>query len=282
MAEDWSTHEVDAIVADYFDMLRTELTGQPLNKRAHRLSLLQHLDGRSEGSIERKHQNISAALIEMGMPYINGYKPLSNYQRLVLPAAIDTHLRRHPELVRLFEDHSASIPDLSAVDDFESALVKPPEADPYPPNLIAGLAPGRLSGQINYLANEARNAQVGDLGEQFVLAFERFRLIELGKEQLADRIEQVSVTQGPSAGFDIRSFDDHGKDRFIEVKATKYGKHTPFFVTPHELAFSEEHASRYSLYRVFQLGAKSRLFILPGMVGASCRLAPSEYIARPR
>ena len=105
---------------------------------------------------------------------------------------------------------------------------------------------------MNYLEREAQNQKLGDAGEQFVINFEKARLIREGKESLADQIEQVSVTEGPSAGFDIRSFELDGSDRFIEAKTTKYGKSTPFYVTPNELRFSQQHADRYHLYRVFK------------------------------
>jgi hypothetical protein len=75
---DWTDREIDLIVADYFDMLRLELAGQSYVK-AHRNAALQELTRRSRGSIERKHQNISAVLVKLGMPWISGYKPLANY-----------------------------------------------------------------------------------------------------------------------------------------------------------------------------------------------------------
>ena len=65
----WSVREVEAAVADYFSMLRLELTGQRYNKA--KLTLMPRLDNRSHGSVELKHQNISAVLIEMGMPYVS-------------------------------------------------------------------------------------------------------------------------------------------------------------------------------------------------------------------
>jgi hypothetical protein len=41
------------------------------------------LAGRTRGSVERKHQNISSVLIDLGYPSIDGYKPLANYQELL-------------------------------------------------------------------------------------------------------------------------------------------------------------------------------------------------------
>ncbi len=83
LGTDWAEHEVDLIVADYFDMLRMEIASEPYVK-AHRNAALQRLIGRSRGSIEFKHQNISAVLIKLGMPWISGYKPLMNFQKSLI------------------------------------------------------------------------------------------------------------------------------------------------------------------------------------------------------
>jgi len=83
MSDFWSHEEVEAIVADYFNMLDNELRGIHYNKTEHRRALSILLKTRSDGSIERKHQNISAVLIDQGFPYIAGYKPLRNYQQLL-------------------------------------------------------------------------------------------------------------------------------------------------------------------------------------------------------
>src|SRR5689334_6565233 len=64
---DWSSAELDAIVADSFAMLRAEQARQPYNKTAHRKALMEDVH-RSDGSIEFKHQNISAVLTQLGLP----------------------------------------------------------------------------------------------------------------------------------------------------------------------------------------------------------------------
>jgi hypothetical protein len=83
MSRSWSQAEVEATVADYRAMLRAELSQEEFSKTEHRRNLIRLLDDRSEGSVERKHQNISAILIELGLPWIDGYKPLGNYQDLL-------------------------------------------------------------------------------------------------------------------------------------------------------------------------------------------------------
>ena len=77
---DWSREEVEAIVADYLHMLTMELAGQHFNKTQHRRWLQGKLNGRSDASIEFKHCNISAAMIDLGFPSIRGYQRRSNYQ----------------------------------------------------------------------------------------------------------------------------------------------------------------------------------------------------------
>jgi hypothetical protein len=91
MAEDWSQVEVTAIVADYVAMLERELRREPFNKREHNRRLQTLLSGRTAGSIEFKHQNISAIMIELGFPYIDGYKPRANNACAVRIAAQTGH-----------------------------------------------------------------------------------------------------------------------------------------------------------------------------------------------
>src|SRR5262245_85329 len=109
---DWSPREIDLIVADYFDMFRMEMAGQPVNK-AERNRALQELTRRSRGSIEFKHQNISAVLDRLGNPWIRGYKPRFNFQAALVAAVerslinfrtvIDLALDARPPLVGFAE-----------------------------------------------------------------------------------------------------------------------------------------------------------------------------------
>ena len=56
---DWQDDELDEIVADYFDMRAADLSGQPYVKSEHNKALRTRI-GRTRGSVEFKHQNISA------------------------------------------------------------------------------------------------------------------------------------------------------------------------------------------------------------------------------
>jgi hypothetical protein len=85
---------LDLIVSNYFLMLSDEASGVHFNKAQHNRDLRTQID-RSEASIEFKHQNISAALQELGLPRIRGYLPAKNYQKAII-AAIDRYLTRTP------------------------------------------------------------------------------------------------------------------------------------------------------------------------------------------
>jgi hypothetical protein len=102
-------------------------------------------------------------------------------------------------------------------------------------------------------------------------------LIKAGKESLADKVEWVSQTQGDGLGFDIRSWSENGKDRFIEVKSTKLTKEAPIFFTNTEYAFARDHRDRFYLYRVFNLQKDPKLFMVQGAYDEFCRHTPIQY-----
>lgn len=283
MAADWSRLEVEAVVADYFAMLAKELSGVDFNKTEHRRALSSLLNGRSKSSIEWKHQNISAVLIELGYPYVAGYKPRHNYQRLL--AEVVTDRVSEDQVIRGLVERSVEEPaQVPSVEEILQSLVDRP--DPSEPVYSRNRDPfpfeRRVRPPVNYLEREARNASLGEAGEQFVLRFEKARLIAAGRDALADHIEHVSITKGDGLGFDVRSFEENGTDRFIEVKTTAYGKQTPFFVSANEVFVSAQLAPQFHLYRVFQFRKDPRLFTMEGALERSCHLRPVSFEGRVR
>lgn len=279
MGEVWTSMEVEAVVADYFSMFSKELRLEPYNKAAHRHALSKLLNNRSEGSIEFKHQNISSVLIDLGFPYIAGYKPRSNYQQLLFEV-VQEQLIVNRELEDVVRQSVEAPAAKSQVLDILQRLVAAPELQlPTPSLRVAEAVKNRYGRSVNYLEREARNSSLGLAGEEFVLLFERTRLESLGLMNLAERVEHTSVEEGDGAGFDIRSFEPNGTDRLIEVKTTAYGKQTPFFVTRNELTVSRQHQTHYHLLRVFEFRKVPKLFELSGQLDKICRLEPSVYVA---
>lgn len=125
-----------------------------------------------------------------------------------------------------------------------------------------------------------RNRALGLLGEEQVFHHERARLIAADRPDLARRIEWTSQERGDGAGYDIKSFDPTGAERLIEVKATRGGPTTPFYLTRTEREVSLEHPAAWRLYRLHDLSAEPGLFILPPPLEASVRLEPEAWKAR--
>jgi hypothetical protein len=281
MADDWSREEVEAAVSDYFDMLAMELRGQSFNKAEHNRNLQKLLNGRPKGSIERKHQNISAILIQLGYPYIDGYKPLGNYQRL-LRDVVEERLNGETSLDQAaaiaVEQPAEKLPQIS---DLLSILVDPPKREEDYPRLHDTPRPKPLLRRKNYLEAEARNRSLGRAGEELILRFEHERLWHAGKKKLADRIEHVAETKGDGLGYDIQSFEIDGRERLIEVKTTRFGAMTPFFTSRNEVNVSDDRQAEYQLYRLFKFSQQPRLFVLSGSLHQTCSLEPIQFSAIP-
>ncbi|MGD8214806.1 hypothetical protein [Aestuariimicrobium sp. Y1814] len=86
MAGVWSDDEIEALLDEYLKLLRAELRGQKLVK-AEANREVERRTGRTKGSIEFKFCNLSAALDDLGYPWVKGYKPRGNYQASLSTAA---------------------------------------------------------------------------------------------------------------------------------------------------------------------------------------------------
>ncbi|MFZ2308144.1 MAG: DUF3883 domain-containing protein [Rhodoferax sp.] len=273
---DWSREEVEAIVADYLQMLTMELAGQTYSKTEHRRKLQSRLNNRSDGSIEFKHGNISATMIDLGLPYVRGYKPRANYQTLLAIVA-DEQVRGKTTLDKVALAAVEQPAILPTVTDFAKVKSEAPQrqfrvAEPINPLLFKGT-------KRDYLEREAQNQSLGLAGEQFIVQFEHWRLLALGQPRLADKVDHISQSKGDGLGFDVLSFESDGKERFIEVKTTTFGRDTPFFVSRGELALSSIAKDQFHLYRLFEFRKAPRLFDLPGALSQHCTLDSVTYRA---
>jgi len=220
----WDDRELDSIVADYFAMLTAELKGEPYVKSRHSSALMAQIE-RTHRSVEFKHQNISAVLSELGLPWIPGYKPKENFQNAIF-GAIDRYLSANPFLFEMLPSTSRQVPEVSNLFVSPPVIEKPRRAPPE------GLK--RLIRKFDPAMRDLRNRNLGRAGEAFVLEVERRRLEEADRNDLARRVRWVAAEDGDGAGYDVLSFAATGLEYLIEVKTTNGAARTPFFLTRNE------------------------------------------------
>ncbi len=268
-SSDWDEHELELAVADYFDMLAADLTRKPYSKSEHNAALGARIK-RSRGSIEFKHQNISAVLQELGMPWIPGYKPRRNYQAAIM-VAIDRFLSANPSV---FENVPTDAP---VVADPSELFVNAPEPrilEPSPEPLR------HLLRKFDPVQRDHLNRKLGKSGEAFVLNVERMRLEGLARHDLAAKVRWVSQEEGDAAGYDILSFDPvAGRERLIEVKTTNGTARTPFFLSRNEAYVANERPLEWKIYRVHLFARSARIFTIAPPLENALHLTPETWRA---
>lgn len=279
--QDWTDEEVALVVADYFDMLKSELLNQPYNKSEHNRNLRTVVTARSRSAVEKKHQNISAVLIAFNLPYIDGYKPLSQFQGRLIDT-VESYLNSHSGFLGALETqnpHVHAAPRAIPAGSIDGVFVNAPEPLELKDHIRKAVR-SRRGRWTNFVERDARNRELGRLGEEFVVGVERRRLVDAGRDDLAAKVEWVSQTQGDGLGFDVVSFDEaDDSERPIEVKTTGLGAYFPFYVTRNEVEVSREQADRYHLYRVFDFSRSPRVFKIKGDLEKALRLEATQYLA---
>ena len=255
MANDpWTDEENDLIVADYFEMLICELTKRSYSKAGHCRAILPLLRDRSSKSISYKHQNISAVLKSFGENWIDGYKPMFNFQQSLVEAVARWFARNQG-----WRDKFLGPNDLP--EQKQITMVTAPNLSNQPPPKELEKTLG-IARKFNVAGRDERNRSLGLAGEKCVLAHERTKLKKAGRDDLARKVRWVSQEDGDGAGYDIYSFAPKGQSRLIEVKTTNGWERTPFYITKNELAVADERRSEWCLFRVWNYSCGPRAFEL--------------------
>ncbi|GAB7256967.1 protein NO VEIN domain-containing protein [Polaribacter sp. OB-PA-B3] len=125
----------------------------------------------------------------------------------------------------------------------------------------------------NHIQNNKENKRIGDLGELFVIQLEKEKLLQANKPKLANKVAHHAKDKGDGLGYDVLSFDTEGNKMFIEVKATKSNKNTPFFITRNELERSKQEQDNFFIYRVYNFNdaiLKGDVLVLQGDASNLC------------
>jgi len=128
---------------------------------------------------------------------------------------------------------------------------------------------------VNFASIQKKRTHVGKIGEEIVIKYEMKNL----PKSLKDKVTHASVEEGDGLGYDILSYDENGKDKYIEVKTTTGDWFKPFYATQHELERSIQERDSFYLYRLFNLDEeeqKADFFIIRGDLTEYCT-DPTEY-----
>lgn len=272
-SSEWTDWENDQIVADYFTMLTADLAGRRYSKAEHNRGLRARID-RGRGSIEYKHQNISAVLKGLGESWIPGYLPAFNFQASLVEAVLRWLDANQVHLGATMAGDTGS----GAKDVGQMKIGSPPSGKSRPPaeerdQILA------MARRFNVAGRVERNRLLGRAGEERVLAHERAVLESAGRLDLARRVTWVSEEEGDGAGYDIASFSPEGGRRLIEVKTTNGWERTPFFISRNELAVAELRPREWRLLRVWDFARSAKAFELRPPLTAHVELSATGYEA---
>ena len=273
-AESWSDAENDLIVADYFAMLNDDAAGRAYNKAEHRRALISLLQGRSHGSIEFKHQNISAVLKGLGEEWIAGYKPAFNFQSSLVDA-VHRWLERNP----IWLHRTPTQRREHGLREAAQLWIGPAPTlrNQPPPQELEQLL--HIARKFDVAGRDERNLALGKAAEARILEYERSTLTDAGRRDLAGKIRWVSQEDGDGAGYDISSFTPDGRDRLIEVKTTNGWERTPFHISRNELAVANERRDDWNLVRLWNFSREPRAFELRPPLDAHVALTATSFEA---
>ena len=282
----WDADELQRLLGAYVSDLQSILNGDTRSvAEATAASPSQRIAERTPASIDRQRRRLSALLLQRGLPYLDAYEPLAGLPA-ELSSAANAWLRQ--ESARLDALSGASVEDSEigsiSVSQLLRRIVAPPDEIVLP---VRESRPWveRRGRRVDYAERDAGNRRLGERAEQLVLGLERTRLQAAGRDDLAARVEWTSRERGDGVGFDILSFDEvDDTERMIEVKGTRSGRHTPFYVSQNEVRCSDDMSEQYQLYRVFNMSTQPHLYILHGSLSSTCQLEAVTYRAglRPR
>lgn len=128
----------------------------------------------------------------------------------------------------------------------------------------------------NFIENNRERKNLGDAGEDLVMEYEKEKLERYG---IKKRPEHISRSKGDGFGYDVLSYDRDGNPMFIEVKTTKSGPKTPFYVTVNELVCSKEEQGNFSLYRLFNFDPRkntAKMIEVKGSLEKMC-INPTQF-----
>ncbi len=127
-----------------------------------------------------------------------------------------------------------------------------------------------------------KRKETGDKGEEIVFLLEKAYFESINRKDLAEKVQHVSLEQGDGLGYDILSFFDNEKEKYIEVKSTTTSIESQFKfnISKNELKFLEEHKDDAFVYRVSLATEPPEVEIKPSSEILEGEITPTSFIIR--
>lgn len=196
--------------------------------------------------------------------------PLAEYEDYLFRRTIDHNLRisiknQNPSPVRAFARTISKSP---------TQVVKERIA---PEKLF------RTAKKINWEEINKKRKLTGAKGEEIVIAVEQEFFESIGRKDLADRVRHTSLEDGDGAGYDISSFFEDGREKYIEVKSSTSSLTSPISLSRNELGFLKEHSKDAFVYRVLVSGENSEIRAQPSFEFLETNdFIPTQYMSRAK
>lgn len=134
--------------------------------------------------------------------------------------------------------------------------------------------------KVDFSAQQEENMKLGKFGELKILQYEIENLLKNNRPDLAKDVEHSSYEHGDGLGYDIKSFETNGLEKFIEVKTTRKNTVDGFHISPNEIKVSKE-KDNYYIYRLYNLDEKENnadLYIYSGPCDETkFKLTPTSF-----
>ncbi|NCU42703.1 MAG: DUF3883 domain-containing protein [Candidatus Moranbacteria bacterium] len=151
----------------------------------------------------------------------------------------------------------------------------------------ASLAPEekfRTPRKIDWEELNAKRKKTGLAGEEIVMNIEKEYFRSINRDDLARQVEHRSKEQGDGLGYDILSFFEDGREKYIEVKSTTGELVSSFYLSRNELEFLQSHLENAFIYKVkisLERDGEDLLQIFRAReVVASENMTPVQYLVK--
>ena len=216
------------------------------------------------------------ALEQYGAKIAEARRVTANFRRLFVSSELDRHASYYLKRV---SDHqyAGTVRNVSAVASSQPRTrVAPPPPPPPPPPEKSYRAPRK----VDWSALNQKGAVTGMKGEDVALAIEQEYLRSVGRKDLADRVSNHAQTKGDGLGYDILSFFEDGREKYIEVKSTTGALNTSFYLSRNELGFLGEHKDDAFLYRVSLQNRDASLRVFTAAEVEEQDISPVQFLVK--